>query len=194
MMTNRILFLLLILPYILSQNVGPTILYISSSPDSVVAPVSSSLAGGTLIYLKVIGHNPMPSQNSIMVGSFPCIIPADGVIDTFISCYTTNSKSNLDISNLPVTLVSYSIPFTTSSPNLVSYAAAVTPQLTEVFPSVGWANRTIYFLGIHQISELGDGRSMGDVVGLRIGSDLCSLFDIVQGSINPATAQYIQCI
>lgn len=188
MMMGKILLLLFILPFLLSQNAGPTILYISSSPDSIVAPVTSSLAGGTLIYLKVIGHNPMPSQNTIMVGSFPCLIPADGVIDTFISCYTTDSKSNVDISNLPVTLISYSIPYTTSSPYLVNYAAANTPQLTEIFPTVGWANRKIYFSGIHQISDLGDGRSMGDVVALRIGNDLCSLFDLVQDSISPTTA------
>jgi hypothetical protein len=39
-----------------------------------------------MIYLKVSGHDLVASKNQIYVGTFPCIIPSDGVSDTFIAC------------------------------------------------------------------------------------------------------------
>jgi hypothetical protein len=192
-MMKYLVLLFFLLKAAFLQISGPTILYVSSSPTAIVNPVNSGLAGGTLIYLKVIGHSLDPTLNKITIGSFPCRIPADGVIDNFISCYTTDSQSNVDISNLPVTLISNSVPFTTTSPNLVNYLAAATPQLTEVFPSTGFANSTLNFYGIHRISSLGDVRSLNNVADLRIGSDLCSLLNIVQGSLSPNALQSIQC-
>ncbi len=122
-----IALLFALVPFLLAQNTGPVINYISSSPSSVVNPVYSSYRGGTFIYMQVVGHSSMPSENSIFVGDFPCIVPADGVTDTFISCETSDSGFSSDIYNLKVTIVTASGFFTTSSPNLVHYTKAATP-------------------------------------------------------------------
>lgn len=190
-----ILLLLILSPLVLAQDAGPVVYYISSDPSNQVAPAFSSYRGGKLIYMFVTGHDPMATGNQVYVGNFPCNIPSDGVTDTFITCETTDSGSNSDISNLPVTLISNSIAFTTASPNLVSYVNSYTPQLYELFPSAGFANQKINFFGVHRITYLGDGRDMGDVVKLLLGNDLCSRFDVVQANISSTTSSaYIQCI
>lgn len=125
-----LVILLCMIPFALLQNYGPTILFVTSNPDSIFAPIISSTAGGTLIYINAIGHNPIPSLNQIYVGSSPCIIPDEGVVNSFIICYTTASQSNSDLLNSPITLTSYSISFTTTYPNVVNYISGATPQLT----------------------------------------------------------------
>jgi len=89
----KLLVILLASVSLLAQTNGPQILYISSSPSSVVNPAYSSLRGGALIYIKAIGHDPIAGNNLIYVGNFPCIIPSDGVTNTFITCQTTDSGS-----------------------------------------------------------------------------------------------------
>jgi hypothetical protein len=147
-----------------------------------------------LIYIKAIGHNPMASNNLIYVGNFPCIIPSDGVTDTFITCQTTDSGSKTNINNLQITLVAYGMSFTTSWPNVVIYTQSYTSYLSYVFPSAGFANRTVNLHGLHKISNLGDGRDMGDVVAIKLGTDICSRFDVVQAANNPYILQMITCI
>lgn len=193
MMKLTILLLLVLSPLVVAQEAGPVILSISSSPSAVVAPVYISRRGGALIYIKAVGHDPMASGNLVFVGTYPCIIPSDGVTDTYIACETTDSGLNQDISNLPVTLFSNSIYFTTASPNLVNYVSSSTPQLIELFPTSGYANQKVNFYGTHRITNLGDGRDMGDVVKMKLGNDLCSRFDVVQPAITTTNA-YIQCI
>jgi hypothetical protein len=122
-----IALLLTLLPFLLAQQASPIINYVSSSPSQITNPAHSSYRGGTLIYMQVVNHNPMPSLNKIFVGTFPCIIPADGVTDTFISCETTDSGSNSDIYNLPVTIATGGLSFTTKYPNVVSYVSISTP-------------------------------------------------------------------
>jgi hypothetical protein len=190
-----VIFLLLALIASLhAQEGGPIILSVSSSPSGVTYPINSALRGGKMIYIKAIGHDPMAEGNLVFVGTFPCNIPSDGVTDTFISCETSDSGSTSNINNLPVTLISNGIAFTTVTPNLVSYVDSATPRLNEVFPEAGYANTVVNFMGIHRIKELGDGRSMGDVVKLKLGDDLCSRFDILQEPISDNVNQYIRCI
>jgi hypothetical protein len=164
------------------------------SPTAQVSPAFSSLKGGAMIYIKAIGQDPVASNNQIFVGNFPCIIPSDGVSDTFISCLTTDSGSSSDINNLPFTLIAYQQVFTTSSPDLVSYTNSYTPSLSEIFPTAGYANINVNLNGIHRISNLGDGRDMGDVVAIKLGNDLCSRFDVVQAAIIPTSLQMIDCV
>lgn len=131
----------------------------------------------------------------MFVGTFPCTIPSDGVTDTFISCETTDSGSATNINNLPVTIISNGVAFTTVAPNLVSYVDSATPKLYEVYPDAGYANSIVNYYGINQITDLGDGRSMGEVIKLLLGNDLCSRFDVVQDLITKADSyQYIRCI
>jgi hypothetical protein len=147
------------------------------------------------IYIKAMGHSPNPSNNLVYVGTYPCIIPSDGVTDTFISCVTGDTGSTTDINNLPVTLISSGAAFTTSSPNTVSYQNAYTPQLNDVFPSAGYGGSNVNLYGIHDISNLGDGmRNMGDITKLLLGQDLCSRFDVAQSPISSNSLQYILCV
>lgn len=79
--------ILLLLLYVAAVALcGPTILFVSGKPGSIDRPVFSSLRGGRLIYIKALGHDPDPSNLKVYIGTFPCIIPSDGVTDTFISC------------------------------------------------------------------------------------------------------------
>jgi small ligand-binding sensory domain FIST len=144
----------------LSATTALQIISVSSAPDAVVTPITSSLRGGKMIYIKAVGHDPMATGSTVLlVGNgnmYPCTIPADGVTDTFISCETTNTYVNSDISNLGISLISYNT-FVTSSQGTVSYTVASTPYLRDVFPSAGFGGSTINFYGIHRISDLGDG-------------------------------------
>jgi hypothetical protein len=63
-----------------------------------------------------------------------------------------------------------------------------------MFPSSAYANAVVNYLGTHRITDLGDGRSMGDVVKLLLGEDLCSRFDVIQEPILENSPQYIQCV
>ena len=112
-----------------AQTAGPTIISVSSNPTQVTTPVYSSWRGGKLIYINVIGHDPMAEGNLVFVGTFPCDIPSDGVTDTFITCETTDCGLNSDITNLPVTLISFGVAFTTKSPFIVHYTSGATPYI-----------------------------------------------------------------
>lgn len=189
-----ILLLLIVSPLVVAQEAGPVINYISGSPNTVKLPALSSRRGGALLYIQAVGHSQMASENLVFVGTFPCIIPADGVTETFITCETTDSGLNQDISNLQVVLFSKGISYTTAKPNLVNYVDSSTPLLVELFPSSASANQAVNLLGIHRITYLGDGRDMGDVVKIKLGGDLCSRFDVVQANIPANSFAYIQCI
>jgi len=134
MFSPRFIALLLLCISILAQTQGPIIYYVSNSPSIISTPIYSSLYGGKLIYIKAIGHNPTASDNQVYVGTMPCIIPSDGVTDTFISCETTSLNYPgpglaPDVYNLPVTLISYGAAFTTVYPYVVHYTSGSTPQL-----------------------------------------------------------------
>ena len=130
MIKQSILIILHLLQIHSLEVTGPQILYVSDSPSGTSRSATTSLNGGRMIYIKAIGHDPMPTGNSINVGSFPCIIPADGVTDTFISCETTNSYSAVDILNLRVTLISYGIMTVSSIIDVVNYRNVKTPILS----------------------------------------------------------------
>lgn len=184
MRTTKIISLLLLCLLLVAQAASLQIYYVSSLPSTVKNPVSASLRGGTMLYIKAIGHNPMASGNKIFVGIFPCIIPSDGVSDTFIACETTDTGSDTNINNMPVTIISSGTSFTTSYPNTVYFDSYFTPYLYELFPASGFANSQIILAGNHRITNLGDGqRDMGDVTKILLGRHLCSRFDIEQDAI-----------
>ena len=113
------------------------VIHVSSSPTTVANPIYSSLRGGRMIYIKAVGHNPDPSQNLIYVGSFPCLVPSDGVTDTFISCETTDTGSVTSIDNQKITLISNGVSVTTSYPNSVYFKTWATPNLRDGYRRAG---------------------------------------------------------
>lgn len=195
-MTRLSVLLLCTLLYLAaSQQVPLTISYVSGSPNSVSAPIYSSLRGGRYIYIKAMGHNLDPTQNMVYVGGLPCKIPSDGVTDTFISCVTPDTNSLTNINNMAITLITSTGSKSTSSPYTVYYDAGVTPQLSAIYPSSSFGGSMVNFYGIHRISNIGDGlRSMGDILRLALGSDLCSRFDVPQTSISSSNYQYLRCV
>jgi hypothetical protein len=83
----------------------------------------------------------MASENLVFVGTTPCKIPSDGVTDTFISCETTDLGSDVGVNSQSITVISNSVAFTTSWPNVVHFSSVVTPMLNELFPTSGYANK-----------------------------------------------------
>lgn len=195
-MEIKITLLLLLIVYgQTTQVAAPSILFISGDPSSVVVPVVSSLRGGKLLYIKANGHSLDPTRNLVYVGTHQCHIPADGVTDTFVTCLTGDlGPDATDQNNLKVTLISDGLSTTTSSPNVVHYKSSSTPYLRDIYPSAGFAGSTVNILGMHRISDLGDGlRFLGDVVQINLGDDICDRFDIAQDEINGNTDNYIRC-
>jgi len=138
MLVIKLTIAFLVLSLAVSQQTPLAILFVSGDPSTVVSPVASSLRGGKMIYIKAMGHSPDPTENLVYVGTIPCVIPSDGVTDTFISCVTGESGSTTDIYSLSVTLISSGNPVTTGYPNVVSYLRSSTPQLNSVYPTAGF--------------------------------------------------------
>lgn len=68
--------------------------------------LSGSLLGGQTIYISGIGFPSNPSQLQVLVGGNPCIIPADGLTPTIVSCVTTASNSLTDKTNQLIQVIS----------------------------------------------------------------------------------------
>ena len=102
-----------------------------------------------MVYIKALGHSPDPTLNTITVGAYPCIIPSDGVTDTFISCETVDTGSVTDVNNQVITLTYNGVSVTTSYPNSVYFKTWITPYLRDIFPSAGIANTKVNLYGIH---------------------------------------------
>lgn len=146
-----------------------------------------------MLYIKVIGHNPMANMNNILVGNYPCIIPSDGVTTTFISCVTTDPGSQYDLKNQVITIMANDQ--TATAPTKFSYLGSSTPILQEIYPVAGYALENINFYGLPRITDLGNGRNFGSVGNLMIGNDLCSRFDIFQAPLgDTSTWASINCI
>ena len=176
------------------QQVPLAISFVSGSPSSVSNPVYSSLRGGRYIYIKAMGHNPDPTQNIVLVGKSVCRIPSDGVTDTFIVCETPDSGSISSMDNVAISLSTTKGSVSTTNPNTVYYSLSYTPLLSDIYPTAGFAGSKVNFYGLHRITNIGDGLgSMGDIIKLAIGSDLCSRFDVPQTSIT-TDYQYLLCI
>jgi hypothetical protein len=126
----------------------------------------------------------------VYVGTFPCLVDQDGgVSDSYITCETTDTGSEGDITGLYVTIVSKGKTYTTTSPDYVNYYYYLTPQVNEIFPSAGFSKSTVYFYGSNSISSIGDGKDTGDVKKLLIGDKQCNMIDVVQNNYN----SYLKC-
>lgn len=107
----------------------------------------------------------------------------------------TGAYTSGPTSNLPITIeVLNKQPYTCStSACLFSYSTSQTPILNAIYPRSSAGNKNLNFYGIHRILSVGDGRDMGDVVGLYIGDSLCSLFDVEQRTISANSNSFIAC-
>lgn len=192
MKTGVFLCLVLLLAQVNSEALQ---LYtVSSSPTQIVSP-SGSVRGGTTIYITGVGFSTIAANNQVSVGIYPCLIPAAGATETTISCVTSDTFQNADIYNLPINVVSNGQQQSlTNEQGCFSYLNAYTPVVQALFPASAVAGSYVNFLGIHRITNLGDGnRNMGDVISMSIGNALCGRFDIVQGPISANSADTISC-
>jgi hypothetical protein len=78
---------------------------VSSSPTQVIPP-TGSVSGGTILYIKGLGFSLTPSSNTVYVGTYPCIIEADGLTETSLSCTTTSTGGTTNQNYLPITVIS----------------------------------------------------------------------------------------
>lgn len=167
---------------------------VSSSSSSIVSP-SGSVRGGTIIYIRGLGFSASAADNTVFVGTYPCKIPADGATETTLACVTSDTNQDGDIYNLPIIVTSNGqTQSLTNEQGCFSYLNSKTPLLQGLFPASAVAGSLIRFLGIHRISNLGDGqRDMGEVVSMLIGDTQCGRFDILEGPINPNWGAFITC-
>ena len=181
---------------LLSQVHGEALqLYsVSSSPTQTVSP-SGSVRGGTTIYITGVGFSTVAANNQVTIGTYPCLIPAAGATETTISCVTSDTYQNQDIYNLPINVISNGQQQSlTNEQGCFSYLNAYTPIVQALFPASAAGGAFVNFLGIHRITNLGDGnRNMGDVISMNIGNALCGRFDIVQGPISANNQDTISC-
>ena len=121
----KVLTLLILLSLCLTQTPAKinklSIEDVSGSTITPQTPAYSSLRGGKMIYLKVIGHSLVPSENTILVGSIPCKIPSDGVSSTTIACVTGDTFSNTNLFYQYITLISNGASVTSSGNRYVNY-------------------------------------------------------------------------
>ena len=196
---TKLLLLLVVFAAAVAQpaNADPVLITsVSTIADSNTSPMSGSLAGGTSLYIHGMGFDPMFDNNVVYVGSVRCVTTSKGVTPNIIMCYTGAYVSG-PTNNLPITIaVIGKQPYTCSTSGcLFTYSTIQTPALRGVYPKATSANLWLNFYGVHRIVNLGsgDGRDMGDVTGLYIGSILCNRFDIVQSNIPSTSSAYISC-
>lgn len=165
----------------------------SIDKSATSSTLRGSLRGGTTIYIYGLGFPRDPRELQIWVGSNECIIPNNGITSTVISCETTDSNSNNDISSLEIQVVSGGQIFTVPSASF-TYREADTPIISDVFPSVSTPSNLVNLYGRHRVNDYGDGeRDTGDFQGVFIGDNLCSLFDIEQEVITYNNINRLQC-
>jgi hypothetical protein len=167
---------------------------VSSSPTQVLPP-SGSVSGGTVIYLRGLGFSTNPGDNQVMVGPYPCVIPADGATATTLACYTSDTQQTGNIYYLPITVTSNGQQQQlTNEQGSFSYLYSSSPLILHLFPASAVPGTLLHFYGIHRITNLGDGlRDMGDVVSMQVGSTQCGRFDILEGPIAASSPATISC-
>ena len=178
-----------------SLAADPLTLYsVSSSATSVVNP-TGSVRGGTTIYIRGLGFDTVASNNKIFVGTYPCIIPADGATETSLACVTSDTGQLNNIYNLPITVISNGQQQQlTNEQGVFSYTTSKTPFIMRLYPGSAVAGSLVRFYGIHRITNLGDGlRDVGDVVSMLIGNNQCGRFDITEGPIAANSLDTISC-
>lgn len=170
-------------------------LFTVSSDPAVVIPPTGSVRGGTTLYIKGLGFSANANDNSVSVGPYPCVIPADGATETTLACMTSDSGQQGNIYNLPITVISNGQKQQlTNEQGSFSYLTTKTPYVYALYPSSAIPGTYVNFYGIHRISDLGDGqRDMGDVISMLIGDSQCSRFDIAQGPIQQNSGDTISC-
>jgi len=168
--------------------------YVSTNPENNVSPMSGSVKGGTRIYINGVGFNTIAENHIVYVGGKLCDMTKAGVNTNFLTCDTTDSGSPSDLLNQAITV---KIPATNEQVTLDSpkfaYKKGSTPYLNFIYPRSAHALSEIRFNGVHRIMDLGDGRDLGDIIGLKIGNNMCGRFDIAQDAINPNKNNNIIC-
>lgn len=103
MKLGQVLIILSVLTFITAE---PLQLFSATTVLGSSGTLSGSLLGGQTIYISGIGFPSDPSALKVLVGGFPCIIPADGLTSTTISCVTTSSNSVSDKTKQLIQVVS----------------------------------------------------------------------------------------
>jgi hypothetical protein len=96
---------------------------------------------------------------------------------------TTPATDPTQLSGLKVTVtVGYLFVGCNSNNCAFSYANSLTPFIDEIFPRSVVGSDTVYVIGSHLISNLGDSLSNGnkDISYILIGDRTCSLIDVIQ--------------
>lgn len=141
-----------------------------------------------------MGFPTNPTQIQVMIGNFPCKIPADGITPTTLSCETTSCGSTVPIYNLPIKVIS-NFEIYTLSGFVFSYVSSDTPLIADVFPSSSVGDKLLNYYGRHRVLNSGDGaRNIGDFIGLYAGNELCGMFDIQQGEISYNSISRVKCL
>ena len=131
--TGVSLLLLILLVQIHSESLQ--LFSVSGSPTQVYPP-SGSVSGGTTIYIKGLGFSTNAADNQVFIGSYPCLIPADGATETSLACITSDTRQTGNLNFLPITVVSNGQQqMLTNEQGSFSYLHSNTPIITNIHPA-----------------------------------------------------------
>jgi hypothetical protein len=77
---------------------------ISTRIDVIDYLPEGSIKGGTVLFIRAIGHNMTPSKNKITIGPYDCVVPEKSISDDLITCVTTEGWDPLRRWSLDVEL------------------------------------------------------------------------------------------
>ncbi|EAR87205.2 IPT/TIG domain protein (macronuclear) [Tetrahymena thermophila SB210] len=154
------------------------ILSVSTILDTDNAQRQGSLNGGTRVYIKMVGQDStMASNNNVLIGPYPCIIPDMGVNEVFVSCVTTAAYDSTQQWNLPVVVNVVNRSASQCAQNdaslcTFSYSGSFTPMVDIIFPRAVLPKFDFEWWGTFRISNT------KQITKMLVGQLLCDRFNL----------------
>ncbi|CAD8206675.1 unnamed protein product [Paramecium pentaurelia] len=140
------------------KTVVPVIITSASCRPASAAIPQGSLAGGTTLYIQASGLSTTVSKNEVFVGTYPCIVPENGVSGLSIICVTSPAKpDDQSLGSLPIVIKVKGSADSTCTAGVYcyfTYLKSLTSQLNFVSPRVNYPSQWSFFRGRFLVSSL----------------------------------------
>jgi hypothetical protein len=154
-----------------SGRLSQQIFQISNSNLFNSGIATGSLSGGSILYVKGVGFDPMGGTNKVFVGTFPCNIIDYFATDTFIACQMPAENHGTVDLTLTVTVYIMGVPYTcqTATNCQVKLLFDKSPNLKAIVPQSVVAGQNVTLVG-YFVSSSSDG-----IKEVKIGDFHCSV-------------------